>query len=131
MARSKGSALYVSFAAVVISGAQRSGDWEQSADLVDDSAGSDANKTYLAFQKDGKFSIEYLYEVNETAWDACAEGASGTLIVGPNGNAASAISETATALVARRRRRHAFRDVVVVTVDFQISGAVTAGTFPA
>lgn len=104
MAHYSGSALYVSFGGTVITGDQKSVDWEESVKLIDTTAGADVAESFVTGTTSASISWDSLFN-DAAAGSAMARAVavknSGTLIIGPLGTAAGmpkfsclAISET-------------------------------------
>lgn len=129
MARLSGKNLHVTFNSVVLTADFRSGEESRSAELIDASAGDDAHMTYLVDKTDGTFTVEFIDDTAHAAFDACAPGTEASLVWGPDGNTTGLDRYTVNAIVANRTRTNPYRDVQVVTVEFQFSGAVTQDAY--
>jgi len=129
--RISGKDVYVSFRGVVISGDQTSVSWTEEGDLVDVTAADDAFHYYVYTRKDGTLDLESFFDVaSSTAYNACAVGAEGTLIVGPAGTASGRPKYTwSRAVVASRGMAIPFDDGVTWPCTFQFSSAVSEGVF--
>jgi hypothetical protein len=133
MSEFTGANLYVEFKGTAISSDFR--EWKDSGEmgLVDASSGADAAKTFLKTLLDGSATLHALYQTDGTAatyvYNLCAEGAEGSLIIGPEGNTAGKPRKTVNAIVKKRDRSIPYKDVVELTIDFQFSGAATDGVF--
>ena len=115
---------------VTMSSDYRTAAYTPSVDLVDASAGNDANKTYLVALKDGKFSLTYLDQAGGTAtMAACAEGTGGTLFIGPEGTVAGKPKQTIPAIAMGAQRNYPYNEVVEISVEFQQNGARTDGVW--
>ena len=129
-----GSALYVSWVhaagTVVLSGDYRQLNYSPSIDLVEETAGSDANKLYLAAQKDGQLSFTAIMQSKGTALtSALAEGTSGTLIWGPEGTVAANQKITVPAISMGVNYSWPYNDVCEISVTFQQNGARVEGVY--
>lgn len=128
-----GSALYVSFKGTSITPDFR--EWNDGGEMgvVDASAGADTARTYLTTLLDGKATFSGLYQGGTAATDVynlMAEGARGTLIIGPEGTATNKPKKTITdAIVIKRDRKIPYADVVELTVEFQFSAAQSDSAF--
>lgn len=104
-----------------------------SIELIDVTAGADAAKVYLASFKDYKVNVSGLEDTGGTigalAGTRLAPGASGTLIVGPEGTASGKPKRTYPVLSMGITRNYAFAGAAEFSVDFQGWGTVTEGTF--
>lgn len=128
-----GSALYVTFKGTAITGDFRS--WEDGGEmgLADATAGADTVKSYLTTQLDGTAKFSGLYQGGTAATDVynlLAEGASGTLVISPEGTTSGKPKKTITsAIVKTRNRKIPYDNVVELNVEFQFSAAQTDGTW--
>lgn len=126
MAEYTGSTLYLTFGSTVLSGDYRNFDDNEEIGLVDASAGSDANRTYLTTLKDGKATVELVAQTGGTPlWDAMMIGSANTLTWAPEGTATGKQKHSVNAIVMNRKRSHPYDDIVAMTFDLQFSGAVT------
>lgn len=130
MAEYTGNALYLKFGSTVLSADFRNFDQSEEIGLVDATAGADTNRTYLTTVKDGKATAEMVHQASGTAlWTALAPGTSGTLEWGPEGTASTKPKHTVTAIVMDRKKVVPYEDIVVITAEFQFSGAVTDSVY--
>lgn len=125
-----GKDLYLKYGTTVLSADFRNFDQEEDVGLVDASAGNDANRTYLTTLKDGKATAELVHQTGGTAvWNALAPATSGTLEWGPEGTATGKPKHSVVAIVMSRKKVMPYEDIVVITPEFQFSGAVTDTTY--
>ena len=125
-----GTEVYVLFKGTVLDTNFRSFSMAESVDMVDQSAGSDTNKTYLTALKDGNAPLTFKYKAGDTAqWGLVALGAEGTLECGAEGTNAGKPRSYVNAIVTGRTKSMSYNDLIVVDVTFQYSGAVTDGTY--
>lgn len=129
-----GSALVMSWihagGTVAIEGDFRSATYEPSIDLYDATAGADANKSYIAGVKDGRVSISCVMQSKGTALtNALKEGTAGTLIIGPEGTAATNPKYTIPGIAMGARFNFPYNDVVEFTCDIQQNGVRTDGVY--
>ena len=134
-----GSALYAEWVysggTVVLSGQQRSLSLSPSVDLLDGTAGSDADKEYLAGVKDA--TVSYSGVMSGMADSptfmaveaALAEGVSGTLYFGPQGTTSTYRKYTVPAISLGPSITIPYDDVVEISNEFQKNGALTRGTY--
>lgn len=111
----------------------RTFNYNPSGDLIDQSAGSDANKTYIGGLKDGRAAFSGLLQGAAVAGGTVmaatlAELNSGTLIWSPEGTAAGKSKYTMPAISLGAAFTYPYNDVVTVACDFQQNGARTEGT---
>jgi hypothetical protein len=128
-----GTALYLAFKGTALNADYRSFDDGQEIDLVDASAGADANKTYLTALKDGTADGEFADQTGGTAatalYNLCVPGAEGTLEWGPEGTATNKPRHYVNAIVKSRKKGHPYNEHVMVTISWQFSGAITDGAY--
>ncbi len=108
-----------------------SGDWRQfsyntTSDLIDQTAGADAVKTYLPSLKDSQCQLTTIYQSAGTvALDAVVDGGQGTLLISPEGTTTGNRKITIPAIVASRNVSQPYADVVEISVTFQGNGAIS------
>lgn len=132
MAKFTGSALYVSFNSVVITGSQRAFDPEEDMGTVDGSAGADAARSYVNTLKDGKASLDWLLAnttTGDATWAALTPGTAATLIWGELGNTVGNIKHTVNATVTSRKKSHPYDGLTTGHVEFVFNAAVADTTF--
>lgn len=127
MAQYLGKNTVVTFASTALNTLYRNASVEESVDLVDKSAFSDAHKSYLAALKDTTFSIEFLID-GTAAWAACAPATEGTVVYSPEGTASGKPKYTAVGIVASRSRENPYNELVTASVEFNLQAAWTEGT---
>lgn len=123
-----GSAAYIKFGSTELDAYYRTLGHTEEIDLVEESAGSDANKLYLTALKDGNRDLEIIMPsgtAGTAVYGAVAPGTSGTLEVGPEGTAAGKARSYVTAIVKSRGSPLTYNDITTLSVSFQFSGAVT------
>lgn len=134
--RYTGKDLYAEFictaGTIALSGDQRTLSVDRESDLVDITAGSEADKSYLARLKDGTAEVEVLDQgsIAGTGLEAAMpEGTSGTLIYAPQGTTAGKPKRGFAAFVQSISVEYPYDDVVAYTISFQKSGSLLfAGT---
>ena len=137
MAAYTGSALVVTWTTATgtttMTGDQRSFSYAPSINLVDATAGADANKNYVTGVKDGQAQFEALLQSGTGAGGTanyvveCVEGKSGTLKWQPEGTAGSKPYSEMPAICMGASYSYPYEDVVTVSVPFQQNGARTDG----
>lgn len=133
MAEFTGKNLSVVFGATTLTGNQRSFSTTEEAGLVDASAGADVARSYLKTLEDGTATVEILGDDGAggpTLWAAVKPGTTGNLVWGEEGVTAGQPRHTVPAIVSSRKKDAPYDDVVVVTVEFQFSGAVVDDVYP-
>ena len=113
---------------ISLNGDYRKADLNQTTDLLDQSAGADADRTFVPGIKDKQFQLTTVYQEGGTVLiDAIKDGTSGTLLVSPEGTATGKRKMTIPVLVASRTQPFAYDGLVEVSVTFQGNGAVVDG----
>lgn len=104
----------------------------QEVDTIDASAGNDTFRTYLAGLKDGTVSLEVLdNDANAASFrSALAPGTTGTLEWRPQGTGTGKVTFSAPALVSSFETEYPYSEMVNISVEFQLTGAVTESTQP-
>lgn len=134
MAEYIGSAIVVSWihsaGTATISGNYTTFTWSESVNLVDASAGADANVTRLVGIKDGQASMSAKFvggtDTGGTAtFSTLVAGAVGTLQWQPEGTAGTKPNFSVPAISNGRSFSHPYSDVVVVDCSWSFNGALT------
>jgi hypothetical protein len=120
-------------ATTVLSGDYRTLNYAPSIDLLDESAGADATKLYIAAQKDGQASFASLLQTGSGAGGtamaaALVEGAVGTLIWSPEGTAAAKPKYTLPAISQGASFNYQYAGLSEFSVNFQQNGLRVEGT---
>lgn len=98
--------------------------------MVDASAGSDADRTYLTTLKDGTYSWGGVVQAVGTAIrDALVEGTSGTLEIGEEGTAAGNPKESVPVIAMGAQYNIPYDNVVEISCQFQKNGARTSSVY--
>ena len=130
MAGITGTALYLAFDGTVLDTDYRSFGPSEEMGIVDQSAGADTARTYLTTLTDGTASSPIvLQSADTTTWGACALGTEGTLEWGEEGTTAGNPRHHVNAIVTGRSKDISYADVVIATIAWQYSGAVTDTTY--
>ena len=127
MAKYSGEDLVVTLGSDTLSGMFRTFETSEDGTQYDQTAGAEANKTYLAGKADGNATLMALAvaAADGTAlWAAVAINTEGTLTWMPEGTAVGKARHAVNAFVKTRSQRFPYDNVVEVTVAFQFSGAV-------
>jgi hypothetical protein len=131
MAEFTGKNLYIKFGTTVLSGDYRSLSSSPEIGLVQSTAGSDADHTYLTTIKDGRYSYSGLAQVGGSVLlAALLEGTEGTLEIGPEGTANGKPKETAVCISLGAQFNYPYDNVVEISCEFQKTGARTIGVYP-
>lgn len=109
----------------------RSVSYAPEVDLVEDTAGPDTAKTYLASVKSGKADFSGVDQSGSMAvWStALLEGQSGTLVIGPEGTATGKQKMTIPAICMGANLTWPYNDICELAVSWQQNGARTDGVF--
>jgi hypothetical protein len=111
-----------------------SGDYTQftdtpSVELLDESAGADEHRTYVARLKDRTMSFSARHQSGGTAiLSALDEGTSGTLIWSPEGTATGKAKNTVAAISQGASINIPYANLVEISCTFQGNGALIRGT---
>lgn len=111
-------------------------DGDESLDLVETTPFGSTSKTYLAGFADGKFSVSgswnrTLHTHLSALKAAFRDGtiASASFQYGPEGSDSGDIRQTCEVVMTSYKKNSAVKDQVKWEAEFQITGAVTEGTF--
>jgi hypothetical protein len=134
MAEYTGSSMVLSWiysgGTVALNGDYRTASWQPAADMVDTTAGSDANHTFISTLTNASANITLLAQTDGTAIrTALAAGTSGTLIIGPEGTASGKRKITMPAISGGAQYDFTYNDVVTITCSFQCTGAYTDAAY--
>lgn len=126
----RGKDVFVSLGGTDISGDGRSIDFEESADALDSSKWGDTRRTKVPGLEDASGSLEALDTTGTwtAAWDAIAVGTEGTLVIHPEGTGAGNRELSCEVVVTGRSISLPYDDLAMLSMDFEVSGAVTEGT---
>ena len=132
-----GSSLVVAWvqaaATTTITGDHKSFTTTPSINLIDSTAGADANKTYIPGVKDGTWTFNANMQSGTAAggtstWETLNRGNIGTLFVYPEGITAGNPKETYPSISQGVAKSYPYDNVVEVTVNGQFNGADAVGT---
>lgn len=125
-----GTALYLLFDGNVLDTDYRSFSESEEIGTVDQSAGADAERTYLTELKDGTASATIVVQADDTTtWGYLVPGTEGTLEWGTEGTASGKPRSYVNAIVTSREKSMEYADLVVGDVEWQFSGAITDTTY--
>jgi hypothetical protein len=115
---------------IALSGDYRTLSYKPTVGMVKATAGSDSFESYLATVKEAKIDYTGVMQTGGTALeDALLPGASGTLIVGPEGTASGKRKYTVPALSQGGNFAFKYADVVEIACGFQSTGTIITGVF--
>ena len=126
-----GKALFIDWNGVTISTDYHSFDETETADVVEATAGADANKTYIAMHKDGTASYTGLHLADGAGtaiWAALVPATEGTLLWAEEGSTAGESYHSVNAIVTSRNKNTPYDGVIEIGAEWQMSGAVTDST---
>lgn len=117
----------------VLTGDFRQFNYNPAIELLDETAGADANQLFIPYLKSGQAQFTSLLQTGTgaggTAMTAVlTEGNFGTLVVSPNGTAAGSQKLTIPAYSGGVQLNEQYNALVEVSVTFTQSGARTEGT---
>ena len=132
-----GSAIVVqwitSSGTATLSGKQTNFAYTPTINLIDQTAGADPAKTYLASVKDGSANIDALFVPGTSSggtvtFSTCTEGIGGTLQWQPEGTASTKPKYSMPAISQGCSFQYPYSDTVKVTTAFQQNGLRVEGT---
>ena len=130
MAGITGKNLYLAFNGTVLDTDYRSFGPSEEIGTVEQSAGSDENRTYLTTLKDGSADATIVLQADDSAtWGAVALGTEGSLEWGEEGSVAGKPRHYVNAIVTGREKSMEYADLIVADISWQMSGAVTDDTY--
>ena len=101
---------------------------ETTGDVVEDTALTDATKSFVAGRTSFSGTLEMHFDETDTPQTTLLAGASIAFILLPGGNASGDRSFTGTGIVTGMSVNNAMDAIVSRTVTFQGTGALTIGT---
>jgi hypothetical protein len=101
---------------------------ETTGDVVEDTALTDATKSFVAGRTSFSGTLEMHFDETDTPQTTLVAGASIAFILLPEGNASGDRSFTGTGIVTGMSVNNAMDAIVSRTVTFQGTGALTIGT---
>ena len=101
---------------------------ETSADVVEDTALTDATKSFVAGRTSFSGSLDMSYDETDSPQQTLTAGTSISFILGPEGNSSGDEIFTGTGLVTGMSVNVGLDSITTRSVTFQGSGALTRGT---
>ena len=101
---------------------------ETTGDVVEDTALTDATKSFVAGRTSFSGTLEMHFDETDTPQTTLLAGASIAFILLPEGNASGDRSFTGTGIVTGMSVNNSMDSIVSRTVTFQGTGALTIGT---
>jgi hypothetical protein len=123
-----GSALYLRWVTTngtsVLSADYRQFSYAPSIDLIEDTAGADANKHRLVGLKDGQATLNYVHQAGGSViMSQLDEGTEGTLEYSPEGTATGKVKYSLPAISMGANINQPYTDIIEISVTFQQNGA--------
>ena len=101
---------------------------ETTADVVEDTALTDATKSFLAGRTSFSGSLDMNYDETDSPQQTLTVGSSIDFVLLPEGNSSGDESFTGSGIITSMSVTNGMDAVVTRTVNFQGSGALTKGT---
>ena len=101
----------------------------QTIDTAETTAFGSSNKSYIVGLKDTTISVTGLWDATVDGYLSGTEPASRSFIFGPAGSTGGNVKYTGEAIMTNYSQGNRVGDVVTFTADFQVTGAVTRGTY--
>ena len=101
---------------------------ETTGDVVEDTALTDATKSFVAGRTSFSGTIEMHYDETDTKQETLLAGASISFVLLPEGNASGDASYSGTGIVTGMSINNSMDAIVSRSVTFQGTGALTIGT---
>ena len=103
----------------------------QSVDTAETSAFGASAKSYIVGLTDGTFSVSGNFDATVDAHLAASVGKTDSVSYeyGPEGSTVSFVKYTGEALLTSYEKSGAIGDVVTYSAEFQLTGAITRGTY--
>ena len=101
----------------------------QTIDTAETTAFGSSNKSYIVGLKDTTISVSGIWDATVDGYISGTEPASRSFIYGPAGSTGGNVKYTGEAIMTSYSLSNPVGDVVTFTADFQVTGAVTRGTY--
>jgi len=101
---------------------------ETTGDVVEDTALTDATKSFVTGRTSFSGTIEMHFDETDAQQETLLAGASISFVLLPEGNASGDASYTGTGIITGMSINNAMDAIVSRTVTFQGTGALTVGT---
>ena len=101
----------------------------QTIDTAETTAFGSSNKSYIVGLKDGSFSVSGIWDATVDGYISGTEPTSRSFIYGPAGSTSGNVKYTGECILTNYAVSNPVGDVVSYTLDLQITGAVTRGTY--
>jgi len=114
---------------VALDGDFRNFSYNTGIEIINTTAGADADATHIVGVKSGQFAAELVQQVGGTAIDTALQvGTQGTLEYSPEGTAVGKRKFTIPATVTSFALSQPYNDIVSVSAGFERNGSHTLGT---
>jgi len=101
----------------------------QTVDTAETTAFGSSNKSYIVGLKDTTISVSGIWDATVDGYISGTEPASRSFIYGPAGSTGGNVKYTGEAIMTNYAVSNPVGDVVTFSADFQVTGAVTRGTY--
>ena len=101
----------------------------QTIDTAETTAFGSSNKSYIVGLKDTTISVSGIWDATVDGYLSGTEPASRSFIFGPAGSTGGNVKYTGEAIMTNYAVSNPVGDVVTFSADFQVTGAVTRGTY--
>jgi predicted secreted protein len=101
----------------------------QTIDTAETTAFGASNKSYIVGLKDTTISVSGIWDATVDGYISGTEPASRSFIYGPAGSTGGNVKYTGEAICTNYSVSNPVGDVVTYSVDLQVTGAVTRGTY--
>ena len=101
----------------------------QTIDTAETTAFGSSNKSYIVGLKDGSLIVSGIWDATVDGYLSGTEPASRSFIYGPAGSTGGNVKYTGEAIMTNYSVSNPVGDVVTYSLDLQITGAVTRGTY--
>ena len=101
----------------------------QTIDTAETTAFGSTNKSYIVGLKDTTISVSGIWDATIDGYLSGTEPASRSFIYGPAGSTGGNVKYTGEAIMTNYSVSNPVGDVVTYSVDLQVTGAVTRGTY--
>ena len=101
----------------------------QTIDTAETTAFGSSNKSYIVGLKDTTISVSGIWDATVDGYLSGTEPASRSFIFGPAGSTGGNVKYTGEAIITNYSQSNPVGDVVTFSADFEVTGAVTRGTY--
>ena len=101
----------------------------QTIDTAETTAFGSSNKSYIVGLKDTTISVSGIWDATVDGYISGTEPASRAFIYGPAGSTGGNVKYTGEAIMTNYAVSNPVGDVVTFSMDLQVTGAVTRGTY--